>query len=653
MGIEAERKLELHSPLGPDKLLIRQFHGAEQLSTCFEYVLSLYSEDHDIEPDDLLGEHVSIRVRAGGQPERYIDGICCEFGHVGSRGRFASYQMVLRPWLWLLSTRSDCRVFQKRSSVEILKEVVSGWQDGTFELELRNKETPEEREYCVQYSESDLTFVMRLLEDDGLYFFFEHEKNKHKLIVTDDKSGHKTAPGAEKLSMRKWDSDRKDAASIWAWSAKSSVTPGGLAMRDYDFEKPRADIDVDLVNPKTKNRRDKLAVIYEYPGHYLEVEQGNKRRSTRLEELQASFETAEAMTDAAGLSAGSLFTLEDHKRKVENQEYLVTSVVYQADSGAFESGDGAGADFQAKLRCIPTKQRYRPKRNTAWPVVPGAQTATVVGHKEGEVATDKYGRVKVHFHWNRARRADKAADPPDEHCSCWVRVAQSWTGAGWGAQFIPRVGQEVVVEFLDGNPDRPLITGSVYNNRNKPPYELPGKASQSGWKTRTLNQSETENYNELRFDDKKDREELHLRAQRDLTVKVNHDSTATVGHDATQTVKNNLTVQVSEGNYDTFVSKGAMRAEVKDSLYGVTAKEVAVSASEAITLRVGEVSLRIDKTSIALTVDKSAEIKLDLANLSILGTMVNINPPGVVPLGAAKLPDLLTQMCTPPEPKVT
>lgn len=653
MGIEAERKLELHSPLGPDKLLIRQFHGAEQLSMCFEYVLSLYSEDHEINPDDLLGEHVSIRIRAGGQPERYIDGICCAFGHVGSRGRFASYELVLRPWLWLLSTRSDCRVFQRQSSVEILKEVVAGWEDGTFEIDLRVKDTPPEREYCVQYAESDLSFVMRLLEDDGLYFFFEHEKNKHKLIVTDDKSGHNTAPGAETLSMRKWESDRTDAASIWGWSARSSVTPGGVALRDYDFEKPRADIDVELVNPRTKQHRDKLAVIYEYPGHYREVEEGNKRRSVRLEELQVGFETVEAISDASGLSAGTLFTLEGHKRKAENQEYLVTSVVYQADSGAFESGDSAGAHFQVKLRCIPTKQRFRPSRKTARPVVAGAQTATVVGHKEGEVTTDEYGRVKVHFHWSRARRADQAADPPDEHCSCWVRVAQSWTGAGWGALFIPRVGQEVVVEFLDGNPDCPLITGSVYNNRNKPPYELPAKASQSGWRTRSLNQSDVEKYNELRFDDAKGREEVHLRAQRDLNVKVNHDSTQTVGHDATHTIKNNLTVTVKEGDYDTFVSKGAMRAEVKDSLYGVTAKEIALSASEAITLRVGEVSIRIDGTSIALTVDKSSEIKLDLANLSVVGPLVNINPPGVVPLGAAKLPDLLTRMCAPSEPEAT
>jgi type VI secretion system secreted protein VgrG len=650
MGIEAERKLELHSPVGADKLLIREFHGAEQLSACFEYVLSLYSENHNIKPEDLLGEHVSIRVRAGGQPERFIDGICCELGHVGSRGRYATYQMVLRPWLWLLSTRSDCRIFQKRSSVEILKEVVAGWGDGTFEIELRVKDAPEEREYCVQYSESDLSFVMRLLEDDGLYFYFEHEKNKHKLIVTDDKSGHKTAPGVEKLSMRKWDSERKDAASIWGWSAKSAVTPGGIAMRDYDYEKARADIDVDRTSPKTKQGRDKVAVIYEYPGHYREVEEGNKRQTTRLEELQANFETAEATTDASGLNAGTLFTLTDHKREVENREYLVTSVIYQADSGAFESGDGAGADFQAKLRCIPTQRPFRPARRTAWPVVPGAQTATVVGHKEGEVTFDEYATVKVHFHWERARRNSKAADPPDDHCSCWVRVAQSWTGAEWGALFLPRVGQEVVVEFLDGNPDRPLITGSVYNNRNQPPYK---KASQSGWKTRTLNQTDKSKYNELRFDDEKGREEVHIRAQRDFTTKVIHDSTATVGNDAAHTVKNNLTVNVSEGNHDTVVSKGAMRAEVKDSLYGVTAKEVAVSASDAITLRVGDVSIRIDKTSIALTVDKSAEIKLDLMNLSILGTMVNINPPGVVPLGAAKLPGLLTQMCTPPETETT
>jgi len=627
MGIEAERKLELHTPLGPDKLLIRQFHGAEQLSACFEYVLVLYSEDHDVKPDDLLGEHVSIRVRCGGQPERFIDGICCEFGHVGSRGRFASYQMVLRPWLWLLSTRSDCRVFQKRSSVEILREVVSGWQDATFELELRVKESPAEREYCVQYSESDLSFVMRLLEDDGLYFFFEHEQDKHKLIVADDKSAHKTATGAESLSLRRWDGDRTDASSIWAWSGNSSVIPGGIAMRDYDFEKPRADIDVELVSPKTKQRRDKLAVIYEYPGHYLDVELGNKRRSTRLEELQANFETAEALTDASGISAGTLFTLEGHRRKVENQEYLVTSVVYQADSGAFESGDGAGADFQVKLRCTPTKQRFRPARKTAWPVVPGAQTATVVGHKEGEVTTDEYARVKVHFHWSRARRPDKAPDPPDDHCSCWVRVAQSWTGAGWGALFIPRVGQEVVVEFLDGNPDRPLITGCVYNNRNKPPYDLPAKASQSGWKTRSLNQGGLDEYNELRFDDAKGQEEINIQAQRDMKTTVKHDSTTRVRNNETHFVGGTRKLSVDKGDHFIDVNQGHMTVTVhKDShtteapeVYEVGYKKIGLSVPSTpveIAMTPDAIKLSILGSSIELTA-QSIEIKSGANSISL------------------------------------
>src|ERR1700712_2103456 len=258
MGNEDKRPLELLTPLGEGKLLIRQFHGSEQLSSCFEYTLLVQSEDHDVDPNALLGNHVSIRMQCGGQPERFIDGLACEFGHTGFSGRYATYQLVLRPWLWVLSTRSDCRVFQKKTSVEILRKVVEDWEDADFEIELRVNDTPPEREFCVQYSESDLNFVMRLLEDDGLYFFFEHSENKHKLIVADNKGAHKTAPSFEKLGMRQWDSERTDAASILSWAASASVRPGGAAMRDYDFTKPRADIDVSVSTPKTPHRREKL-----------------------------------------------------------------------------------------------------------------------------------------------------------------------------------------------------------------------------------------------------------------------------------------------------------------------------------------------------------------------------------------------------------
>ena len=642
MGIETERQLELHSPFGEDKLLIRQFHGAEQLGSCFEYVLSLFSEDHDLDPNKALGEHVSIRVRCGGQPERYIDGLCCEFGHTGSRGRFATYRMVLRPWLWLLSTRSDCRIFQKHTTMEIIKMVVDKWGDSEFELTPRISQTLQPREYCVQYAESDLAFVMRLLEDEGLYFFFEHEEKKHRMIIADAKSAHKPAPGFEKLSARKWDGV---PASIWGWRSNAAVKSGGVAMRDYDYEKPRADIDVDVSRAKTPQRRDKTAVMYEYPGQYLEVDPGNARAQIRLDELQTHFSTAQATTDAAGITAGSLFTLEHHKRKAENQEYLVTSVTYQADSGAFESGEGgggSGTSFEVKLLCIPTEQHYRPARKTPWPIVPGAQIATVVGKKEGEVSTDKYARVQVHFPWERARRPDKAADPPDEHCSCFVRVAQTWTGTGWGALFIPRVGQEVVVEFLDGNPDKPLITGCVYNNRNKPPY-LPDKPSQSGIKTRSLNGGGVNDYNELRFDDDKGHEEIVVRAQRDMRKTVRHDYIKKVGNDETHTVANKLAVTVDKDEYTIDVKEKAMKVTCHKAPHTTRAQAIIGNAEkefnyaiekfpvgwtmdqDIIELQIFTSKISLTKTEIEIKFGEGSVIKLDAMGVSINGGLIKLN----------------------------
>ena len=624
MGIETQRRLELFTPLGEDKLLIHQLHGTEQLSTCFEYVLSLYSEDHDIDPDKLLGQHVSIRVQCGGQPERYIDGIACEFGHTGFSGRYASYHLVLRPWLWLLSTRTDCRLFQKLTSVEILREVVDGWQDAGFEIDLRVQDAPEERELCIQYSESDLNFVTRLLEDDGLYFFFEHERDKHKLVIADHKGAHKPAPSFEKLGMRRWESERTDAASILNWRATATVKPGGVALRDYDFEKPRADIDVEVKKPKTSHARDKVAEIYEYPGHYREVDSGKKRLDIRLEEQQATFATIEATTDASGISAGTLFTLEAHKRSAENQEYLVTAAMFQVDSGAFESGESPALEFLVKLRCVPTRQRFRPARKTPWPVIPGAQTATVVGHKEGEITTDEYGRVKVHFAWNRARRADKAADPPDKHCSCWVRVAQAWTGSGWGALFIPRVGQEVVVDFLDGNPDRPLITGCVYNNRNKPPYELPAKASQSGWKTRSLNEGGADEYNELRFDDDKDHEQIVIQAQRDMKTTVKNNDSLRVG--------GTRKVTVDKGDHLVDVNKGLMTIHVHQDTYTLQAKNVYEVASEKLSMNIASTSVEVTMTADAIKLcimNSSIELTAQGIEIKANGNSITLGPTGV------------------------
>lgn len=632
MGSEGKRPLEVLTPLGDTTLLLRQFHGSEQISGCFEYVLSLHSEDHDIDPNALLGNHVCIRMQCGGQPERYLDGIACEFGHTGFSGRYATYQLVLRPWLWVLSTRTDCRVFQKQTSVEILQKVVAGWQDADFEIELRVNETPPEREFCVQYSESDLNFVMRLLEDDGLYFFFEHSENKHKLIVADSKDAHKTAPGFEKLSMRQWDSERTDAASIWSWAACASVKSGAAAMRDYDFAKPRANIDVLTSHPKTAHRRDTIAEVYEYPGHYAEAAIGKKRLDARLEELQTGFETVEATTDASGLSAGSLFTLAAHKRQAENQEYLVTSVSWQVDAGGHESGEVAPVQFLLKLHCIPTQQAYRPARKTTWPVVPGAQTATVVGQKEGEITTDEYGRVKVHFPWNRARSPEKAADPPDENCSVWVRVAQSWTGSGFGALFIPRVGQEVVVEFLDGNPDRPLITGCVYNQRNKPPYSLPANASQSGWKTRTLNQGGVDEYNELRFDDDKGHEQIVVQAQRDMQTTIKHDCSTKIGNTETHSVVGKRSVTITKGDHLVDVNEGFMKVTLHKDNHTLDAKDIYETAREKIAMSIQSTTVEISMTADAIKLGimgSSIELSAQGIEIKAGASSISLNPAGI------------------------
>lgn len=637
MGTETARQMELSCPLDPAVLRVRHLSGTERLGQCFEYALTLYSEKSDVEAEKLLGHHASVRLRCGEQPERYFDGIVCQFDTTGRQGGYWTYRMVLRPWLWLLSRNSDCRVFQRATTLDIFHSILEGYSDK--ELENRLTYTQKPREYCVQYRESDLAFVSRLFEEDGVYYYFKHANGRHTLVLADSSNAHEPISGYEKLGLRRSDDEKSAKPMVYRWRTAKRIQAGIYTHTDYDFTKPNATLLSQRSDPQEHTNAE--AELFDYPGLYSEVATGTDLAAVRMEQIVAAYSVSEGSCDAAGLSAGALFSLTASLRDADNHEYLVTSASYDADSGGFETGSHEASSFGMAMSAIDSTITFRPPRRTPAPVIVGAQTATVVGPKGNEIWTDKYGRVKVQFHWDRRGKHN-------EDSSCFVRVAQPWTGSKWGAQFVPRVGQEVTVEFLEGTPDRPLITGMVYNANNPPPFALPSKQTQSGFKTQSTPKGSESDYNELRFDDDKGHEEIHVQAQRDLTMMVKHDSAAEIGHDASWHVKNNVSVSVAEGDHDTTVAKGAMRAEVKESLYGVTAKEVAVSASDAITLRVGDVSIRLDKTSITLTVDKNAEIKLDLADLSIVGTTtVNINPPGVVPMGAAKLPDLLTRMCSP------
>jgi type VI secretion system secreted protein VgrG len=403
------------------------------------------------------------------------------------------------------------------------------------------------REYCVQYRETDFNFVSRLMDEEGIYYYFSHESGKHDLVLSDAVSSHDKFPGYESIPYHQetgaTDRSRKD--HIHAWSFKQQVQSGFYALTDYDFKKPKAGL---LVKSSvTRSHPHAKYELFDYPGRYKEMSDGENFVHIRGEEQQACYERCEGNSNARGLGVGNLFTLTEHPSHHQNREYLVIAADYHLQLDEYSSGGHAGGDehffscsFTTQDRAVP----FRPLRNTPKPLVHGAQTAIVVGPSGEEIYVDKYGRVKVQFHWDRY-------GSNDENSSCWIRVSHPWAGKNWGMIAHPRIGHEVVVEFLEGDPDQPLIVGSVYNNDMMPPYDLPANMTQSGIKSRSSKGGGTANFNEFRFEDKKGSEQVFLHAEKNQDIEVENDETHWVGHDRTKTIDHDETTHVKHDRTET------------------------------------------------------------------------------------------------------
>jgi type VI secretion system secreted protein VgrG len=602
----AGRHLALHCSLETSAIALRSMAGHEQLGGCFEYTLTLYSLDHDLDLGSLLGQHVTVEAKLGTDPPIYFDGIASSFSHVGSSGRHALYRLALRPWLWLLSTNREFRVFQRQTALEIVELILSDW--GFSDVERCLVYACPVREYCVQYGESDLHFISRLFEDEGIYYFFRHELGKHTLVLADSASAHRRNPGYELLRVGRIEAHETDRSLVFDWSSTRQLRPSRVAINDYDFTKPDADLYAGAEDPEPALLT--RAEIYEYPGDYREQSRGQDRARVRIEELMVEQSIAHGATHGLGLHAGVLFELAGHPRSDQNKEYLVLSANYQLDAGSYESGDASHANFCAQFKALDSRTPFRPWRAARPPRIPGPQTARVVGPETHEIWTDKYGRVKVQFHWDRDGKFN-------ENSSCWVRVAQLWAGDGWGAMHVPRIGQEVIVEFFEGNPDQPLITGRVYNGKNTPPYELPANKTQSGIKTRSTQDGNPNNFNELRFEDKKGEELVYLQAERDLREHIKHDHSSQVGGAQSLSVTGNRTLHV-HGSQAVSIDGSAAAAGVRGSKLDVTgdyqldaSKTIYVQTPKSITLQCGGSSISIEPGKIVIQAGGHAAIVLD------------------------------------------
>jgi type VI secretion system secreted protein VgrG len=537
-----ERAMSITTPLGGDVLLFHTLDVTEELGRLAEYNISVLSEKRDIDPDDLLGKHVTVKLEMPKGGPRYFDAQVIRFALAGKRGRYYRYSIIARPWLWFLTRTSDCCIFQGEKVPDILKKIFNKYPD--VQVKWRLNGTYATREYCVQYRETDFNFVSRLMEEEGIYYYYEHAKGKHTLVFADSRGGHSASEQCASLPYVDPDrAVREDKDHVSAWSFSCEIQSSAYALDDYNFKTPSVDL--------LAKRNDKLpnggstGEIYDYPGRYSEGGEGKHYVQVRLEELHADYELAHGVTNARGLGTGELFKLTGYPRTEQNSEYLVVAASHHLEYSEYESLDaGSPSSYDCSFTALSSKTPFRPRRLTPKPVVQGVQPALVVGPSGDEIYTDEYGRVKVHFYWDRH-------DKKNENSSCWVRVCHPWAGKNWGIIHIPRIGQEVIVDFLEGDPDCPIITGRVYNAEQMPPWALPGNMTQSGILTRSTKGGTAANANAIRFEDKKGSEQLWTHAEKNQDSEVENDETHWVGHDRKKTVDHDETTHIKHDRTET------------------------------------------------------------------------------------------------------
>jgi len=548
--IQENRLLALDTPLGQDILLLQGFSGRESISRLFSFHLDLLSEKSDIKFKDIVGQQVTIRVLlTDGSSERYFNGYVSRFAQSGSGAQFTTYQMEVVPWLWFLTRSADCRIFQNETIPDIIQEVFK--VDGYTDFRMSTTGSYQPLEYCVQYRETDFNFVSRLMEQYGIFYYFEHEKGKHTMVLCDSSSAHQPCPNQTSASYNQTGGDLDSEDVITAWHMEQELRTGKYSLTDYNFETPKTSLMADEPTVVEVGGNTKFE-LYDYPGDHLTPSQGTTVAKLRMQEEEAVGVVITASSLCRAFTSGYKFDLKDHPRDDMNASYVITDVQHVATVGSYTQEESKSpAHYSNQFTCIPSGVPFRPARITPKPFVQGPQTAVVVGKSGEEIWVDKYGRIKVQFYWDRLGQQD-------ENSSCWIRVSQPWGGKGWGAMWIPRMGQEVVVSFIEGDPDRPLITGRVYNADQTVPYTLPEHQTVSTFMSRSTKGGDTANYNEIRFEDKKGEEQIFINAERDKDERVEVDSREFVGNNRHLSVGK---VQSENIGVDKHITVGANHVE--------------------------------------------------------------------------------------------
>lgn len=496
-----QRILSIETPLGPNRLLLENFGGTESISALFEFHAVVRSLDDNIDPRSLVAQAVTVQLRLQDGASRPFNGIVASLsgGHAAARGQ-RHYDLHIVPWLWFLTRTSDSRIFQNKTTIEILQTIFT--ELGYHDFDFSKAGTVKAREYCVQYRETDFNFVSRLLEEDGLYYYFRHEDGKHTMVVGNQTAAYQS--GDEPVIP--FSAGSAQTNHVTQWQRRHAYQASAWAVKDYNFQTNRLPLEQRSPTISTYQQQP-LHEHFDYPGLHQDAADGDRRAKLAMQADEVERETVQAASDCRALGPCGRFQLTNHPVAAENGSYVVLSVSHSAADMSYESA-GGHTGYANHFSCMPAATPYVPRRAAPRPAVPGLQTAVVVGPAGQEIYTDRYGRVKVQFPWDRRGASD-------ERSSCWMRVAQSWAGRGFGSQVIPRVGMEVVVAFLEGNPDRPLVIGAVPNAETAAPLNLPAQQTQTAF--RTSSSPGGGGFNLFTLEDKAGAEEVALFSQKDVS----------------------------------------------------------------------------------------------------------------------------------------
>ena len=634
------RDLWIQGAYSAKPVFLKNARVTEGLSKITEMTVEFLTSNAKLDVHDFLGKAMAVGIKDDKSADRFFSGTCISVEYIGLYQGLHHYVADVRSWLWFLTRTRENRIFQDKTVVEIIQEVIS---DYGFSSKTKSKLSGsyKKRTYCVQYRETDFDFISRLMEEEGIYYFFDQNKDTENMILADSVRAHEPTPNFSTIEFYYREAEyRRTTDHIFEWNTSALVTPGKVTLDDFDFEKPKADKKSVKAMPKGKHSYKNFE-HFKYPGHLRTTGTDSDFTRVAVEALAAQHELSRGVCNVRTIGAGQTFKMKEHPQKDLNDEYLVVNAVhhlqietdYEDDESTLPLIDNRlPADDRNKdtYRCfmdvIPKKVPFRAPQTTPWPEISGLQTAIVTGPSGDEIHTDKYGRIKVKFHWDRS-------STKEDKTTCWVRCVMPWTGKNWGMISVPRIGQEVAIQFEEGDPDKPICTGMLYNADTMPPYALPANMTQTGIKTRSTKKGGKDNFNELVFEDKKDSEFVRLQSEKDFKQIIKNDATITIGlekkdkGDLTQTIHRNKTETLNTGDHTFTVKDGKQTIKVKkDHTETLEAKATqTITGNTTQTIKTGNYVQTLNKGNVTRTLKMGNEkVSLKMGNYDLKAALGKI-----------------------------